>query len=252
MADYISTQRAKFAEILDGRDWEVFDKQPTAYVSLTKDAELWRSLPELSPDFISEFTDLLNVITDIKNTVECHCVDDPMAGGEIFEGRWRQAFIRRIAQGDVTKLVQVLRKGYSSEIAWDEARLVEGKDLQESEGYRTVRWVNLDPSKTQTMALSLSATSFTDKVINGETLSGEWHNIFVSPSVADDGSGVITMQLAQPEFTLTAYQNALTPKARDVTYYFQVPKDLAQAIIDEAKVAGSSATANYGNASGLP
>jgi len=255
MADEITPLRTKYAEVLEASDWEVYDKQPTNYTSLNGDAELWRSLRELAPDYISDITDLLNLITDIKNTVECSYVDDPEAGSETFAGRWRQAYIRRIAQGDVTKLVQVLRKGFAESIDWTEARMVEGKDLRtsgaEAEGYRTVRWVGLDPTKVHTMALSLSAVSYEDAVVNGETLSGVWHNISVSPSIADDGSGVVTIQLAKPEFTLTAFQNYQATNAKDITYYFQVPKDLAQAIIDGAKAAGASATASYGKASGL-
>lgn len=234
MADYISTQRAKFAEVLDGRDWDVFDKQPTVYVSLTGDAELWRSLPELSPDFISEFTDLLNLITDIKNTVKCRYVDDPEAGGEVFEGRWRQAFIRRIAQGEVTKLVQVLRRGWATALIDAEARLISGDNVPlQPERILQRQYVNLDFTQLGVMIDGIEAT----KYIENPTIEGEmygsvevpvkWRILSSKPSRADDGSGIITQTLAKnlvqtpddlPAAILLSGDKALlSPFAHDIT-----------------------------------
>ena len=265
MAESLSTLRAKYAEILAANDWEIFDKNPTVYVSLSGDAELWRALPELSPDYIAEFTDLLNRITDIKNEVECSYVDDPEAGGETFEGRWRQAYIRRIAQGDVTKLVQVLRKGYAQSIYWTEARVKGGKFLQDQptvgpdgvshissdEKYLEVYWPNLAPEKVQAMVDGLNASTFTNPVVQEETRTGVWHNLVVAPSVADDGSGVITLSLAMAEFRLDGFAAWLTHRTENIAYLWGYAKDEAQAVANAWKAAGRSCTFSYSKESGL-
>jgi len=89
-------------------------------------------------------------------------------------------------------------------------------------------------------------------VVNGETLSGEWHNISVVPSIVEDGSGVVAMSLAQPEFVVDAYRNASTIKAQDIQYLFQTPKDLGQGLIDTHEATkGNSSSASYNNATGV-
>ena len=250
-ASVLARYRTKFGECLAENDARVFDRSETGYVSLTGDAELWRHWPDLSPDYIPDACEYLNIVTSVKNLTPQKYVDDPTASGEVFRGRWRQAYLRRIEQGDVIKLVQVLRKGYAFEISWDEARLVEGRDLLESEHYRTIRWVNIAREKVHSLAAALNDSTYPDPVVGGETLTGTWHNIYVVPSIADDGSGIITMLLAEPEFTLTAYQAHLSPRSVGITYLWQVPKDLAQDVLDTYKAFGRSASASYPNAAGL-
>ena len=151
--------QVKFNEALAEKDARVFDRTETVYASLVGDAELWRHWPELSPKDIPLACEYLNLVTSVKNKTACQYVDEPMAGDDVFPGRWRQAYVRRIQQGDVVKLVQVLRRGFAEEIKWDEARLVEGRDLRESEHYRTLRWQNLSPKKVHQLAISLNESS---------------------------------------------------------------------------------------------
>ena len=189
-----------------------------------------------------------------KNSKPSSTVTNPTTTeGEEYDGLWRhvsEGF--NVAPNKREYLMRVLRKGYATVISWTEARLVEGKDLQETENYRTIRWLNCDAAKVNTMAASLSAASFADPVVKSEKLAGTWHNIAVEPSIAEDGSGIVTLFIAKPQFTLAAYQNYLTTHASNVTYLFQVPKNLAQALITAHKTAaGASVSCSYANASGL-
>lgn len=189
-----------------------------------------------------------------KNTKPSSTVTNPTTTeGEEYDGLWRHVSEGyQVASNKREYLVRVLRKGYATAISWTEARLVEGKDLQSSENYRTIRWLNCDAGKVNAMAASLNAVTFVDPVVKGEKLTGTWYNIIVQPSIADDGSGIVTLLIANPQFTLTSYQNYLTSRSSDVTYLFQVPKYLAQDLITAHKItAGASASCSYANASGL-
>jgi len=261
MAEPTSEQLAKlaikFKEMLAENDAELFDQLPSTYASLVGDAELPRHWPELSPDDLPQACDYLNAVTSVKNKEPCKYVDDPQAGREIFAGRWRQAFLRRITQGDVTKLVQILRKGYAETIKWDEARIrtrrkwqdqPTGDNPSDEEKYLDVYWPNCSISKLEAMAASLSERTYTDPVIEEETRTGEWRNIGVSVEKADDGSGVVTMHLAISHFRLDSYFDSLTHRSGNVVYLWGYGKDEAQSVIDAWKAKGRSATVSYRSA----
>jgi hypothetical protein len=201
----------RFKEPLAEADARLFEQLQATYVSLTGDAELPRHWPELSPDAIPDAIDFLNLATSVKNTAPCKYVDNPMANNEVYEGRWRQAFIRRVMQGEVTKLVQVLRKGYAESINWDEARLADGDNqpLQPARALR-IQFVNLDFSKLGAMIGGIETTKyFTNPVIAGEVYDGplagdppaatdqRWRVLSAKPGRSDDGSGVITLTLSK-------------------------------------------------------
>ena len=249
--EQLSKWQARFNEVLAERDAELFDRAEGTFISLTGDAELFREWPELSPDEIPAAIDYLNAVTSVKNKTPLNYVDDPMAGRETYEGRWRQAFVRRVKQGDVTKLVQVLRKGYAQEIKWDEARVRTKRGLRDQptggnpsdeEKYLEIYWPNLAIEKLETMAETLGDSTYTDPVVESESYEGEWNNLAVGVEKADDGSGVITLSLAIAKYRLDSYTTWLTHRNDNVIYLWGYAKDEAQAVIDAWKAKGRAAT----------
>lgn len=187
---------------------------------------------------------------DAPNTTAKSYVDNPQVQGKLWPGRWR--LVSNTFSQKHRGVIQVLRLGWAQAIVWDEALLPATDDLALAEGYRTVQWRNCDPAYACAMAASLNVGTITNAVVQGQTLSGAWHVIKVTTGhMQDDGSCVITLALAQPQFTLIAYAKAGTTKETAVTYYWQVPKALAQGILDANKAAGASASCSYQNASGL-
>lgn len=240
------TLRKQIAEFLVEIDAEVYERQgsESTSVSLTGDAELWRVWPELSPDLIPQAIDFLNEYTSVDNYLKNQprkYVVNPKVGREEWEGVWRQAYVRRVVQGDVTKLVQVLRKGYAQSINWDEARLGGGINLRDQptgsntsyeEKYVEIIWPNCSPYKLHEMAASLNASSYSDKSVCGYTFSGAWSNLTVGSKVETDGSGTIVLTMARPRFRLDGFINTLTHRIEDVIYLWGWEKDKAQAVAD--------------------
>ena len=255
----LSRLQVKFSEMLSENDARLFEQSQATYVSLLGDAELPRHWPELSSDAIPDAIDFLNLITSVKNKVPCKYVDNPKANGEVYEGRWRQAFIRRVMQGEVTKLVQVLRRGWAEQINWDEARVRIARKLQDQptgttsdyERYLEVYWPNCSISKLDAMVASLNERTYVDPVLENEVRTGTWRNLGVTTSKSDDGSGIITMSLAISHFRLDAFTNWLTNHNEDVTYLYGYSKDETQAVLDAWKAKGHGASVAYRKDEGL-
>jgi hypothetical protein len=258
--DQLSKLATKFKEQLAEADAQLYEQLQATYVSLTGDAELPRYWPELSPDSIPDAIDYLNMVTSVKNTVPLRYVDDPMANQEVYRGRWRQAFIRRAMQGEVTKLVQVLRRGYAEQINWDEARIRTARWLQDQptgtntsdyECYLEIFWPNCSISKLEEMANSLRQREFVNPVIESEVRAGTWHNQGVTTQKADDGSGIITLSLTISHFRLDGFLNWLTHRTEDVIYLWGYAKDEAQAIGEAWKSKGHSCRFMFEKTTGL-
>ena len=191
---------AQIAEFLTEEDAEIYQKEDSTSVSLLGDAEFWRVWPELSPDRIPPAIDFLNAYTSVKNfkkNLELRYVDDPLAGRIPWPGRWRQAYVKRVAQGDVTQLAQVLRKGYASKLIDEEARLISGsyKSIEPEQVLRR-QYVSLGKEYLGSILSTAIETHFVeDPVIEDEVYEGKWRIADNVPSRASDGSGIFTQTL---------------------------------------------------------
>jgi hypothetical protein len=234
-------------------------------LALTGDDEIVRTWDELTPKDIPVFKEFLSKYTSVNNAsnaqngVETHYVDDPLLNQEQHTGRYRCAYVRTTIQGGVVRLAQVLRKGYAESINWDEVRLESGMYLLDDpsgalggEKWLTLAFPNCSPDKAAEMAASLSSSTYdlTSKLPGGAT-GADWHNIRSSVKVEQDGSCTVLLDVAKPEYSLTAYSDWLTEGQRTITYWWGVPKDLAQAKIDAAKAAGASTAASYSKGEGV-
>ena len=200
--------------LLDEKEWELLG---FSVDSLTGDQEIHRGIPadkipraqwNSAKQFMATFASSLN-------DKPCSTVTGPFVDREPYDGLWRhvsEGF--DVAPNKRQYLSQIIRKGYSVKIDWLEARLVQGTDQQPlgAATYKslTVRWQNVSREAVQTMAASLNTTPFIDPVINGEKQVGTWYNSGVTPSIAQDGSGIITLALSQQYRELPFYKDSVS------------------------------------------
>ena len=112
----------------------------------------------------------------------------------------------------------------------------------------SIRFPYIEPSLVNTIAKSLNASTYSNPVVHGETIAGDFHNISVSGKIEQDGTASIVITLARPQYVLLAYSDVGGSNESDVTYLWNVPLDIAQGILDDYKAAypvGATATADY-------
>jgi hypothetical protein len=199
--------------------------------------------------FLSEYTWPTN-----KDTKRRY-IENPVVAGMKLDGVWRQAFISRVERFDSSRnlemlIVLTLRRGWAKEIDWTEALLVSRKDKDGNDVSVTdvdnttsfndassvvIRFPNINPYKIHACMASLSAATFDDPKVQDQTLTGTWYKAFVEGGRADDGSGVIQLVLSRQRFTLQLYQNYGTVRQSSIYKLYDVPRSLAQTIVDDWK-----------------
>lgn len=258
-------------ELLAEEDAERVDRHDGTFVPLLGDGEIQRVWRDISIDDTPALVKFLEDYTSVKNYPnKKNYVLDPMASSEVFDGRYRNAYIRPTTTGEVTTLVQILRKGFietlvvGGQMDWSEARIETARELpagtstnnpggNTTEEYIIVMFPNTSPDKRQAIQNSIEALTVSsfNPVIRGESLGTGFHRIYVTSRIEDDGSATILLLLAKPEFTLDAYESYLTKRQDDVTYFFNVPKELAQGVLTASRAKGVSARASYNTSQGL-
>ena len=238
-------------------------------MSLVGDVEIRRAWADSIPDDASNLIAYLEHFTSTKNPQPLKTVTDPMASQAVMKGLYRQVSVIKTKHlypdgGSVHRnvIIQVLRKGYieglllaDGSLDWSEARLVESKQLHAgatgydtgSENYLTVEWPNVSPYRAKTIVDQINglAVSGFGPVVKGETYDTGYHRLHCGSRIEDDGSATIRLFLAHPEFTLYAFSNWLSKTEKDVFYFWNVPKELAQPLLELYRGKGKSATCNY-------
>jgi len=187
---------------------------------------------------------------------------------DLTDGVWRlkkcQMAPAKTEEGDnyAGNLALTYAKGFYSSIDWDSARIVQidksvgnSTDSGVTDGasdnpqlFFVVRFPYCSPDSVYSMVQSLSATTYTDKVVRGQTLSGEWNVVSAGSKLEEDGTHSIYLTLALPKYVLKAYTDLNGINQEDVIYLWNVPKDIAQNILDGWKTVGgtgASASADY-------
>jgi len=231
------------------------------------DREVKRVWVESVTDEIGDLIDFLERFTSASNTEEQYYVDNPKVDNETLDGRWRNAYVfTRIVRNNQGEeelhIVQVLRRGYirslvsGGEIDWSEARLQSKwrspgnseTGSSDPEQFLTVYWPNMAEDVCETVIKSFEALSNPgafDPVIRGETQETDLYYLHSDWRNEDDGSTTLIMWLGQPRFTLSAYRNWGTARREDVIYHWNVPKIIAQTVLDSYKSSGKSASCSY-------
>ncbi len=248
-------------------------------VSFTGDAELIVAFKESVPDTLSDMRYFLEIYTWATNTEARNYVDDPIISGETFKGRWRKAYVRELVRDISTSeqehlVILTLRQGLASKINWDEARIVTRNTLPgntqgsgDTASDNPERWLDIlfpsfDPVYVESAVQGLAdeynstgtAPNYTSAAfaVDGTGFYGEWHKVFARVQKQEDGTCNAVITMAQPQYTLVAFTDYGGDDAADVTYCWQVPKDIAQSILTAWKTGvGKSATAAYSMRDGL-
>jgi len=244
--------------------------------------ELIRNWPGEPDSAIEDGVTYLWEYASADNLTAQQFVTDPQTTRQTYSGVWRQVSVEKATTdneaetGGISGIVQTLRYGFAQRLNWDEARIINGTQLSPGntsvvtgvanttsdnpEDYLMVQWVNLDPNYTRVMSLGTDASTYlvgntvASPEIRGVTYTGSWHKILVSVGESDlrDGSGTITVLFARPQFVLNAYQTTIrmfngATRTDDIHYLWNVPKPLAQGILDAYKAggAGRTGTASY-------
>ena len=194
-------------------------------------------------------------------------VDNPIIDGTEYPGKWRQATISRVRQpqqGDSFTywIVLTLRSGYATSASWDEARLTQYTRSESTTNnlgtnvianttgidpveYAVVRFPNINPYKISEIIASLNQEAYTNQTVYGETLSGAWYNVMVTGGKEDDGTGYVDLVLSRQRYTVETYDFYGTIRQSSVYRIFNIPKTIAQDIIDAWKSDGRSSSIDY-------
>lgn len=226
--------------------------------------ELVRRFADVTEGHEEKCVRCLNLFTDVKNTSEQRWIQDPWAGKEKHPGKWRLVSNNISRDPRRPGIIQTLRLGFATVIAWDEARLANADAISRTqttaqegtnadEEYLTVIFPSWDPTTIETAKAGLlAARTVVDPVIQGHTYTGTWYYLHVRSDEQEDGSQSIFCLLAQPRSFLQTYERPLPTRqgeTRTMTVYYcwHVPKWIAQSVVDDAAydVTGSEVSANY-------
>jgi len=255
-----SIEANKIREKLKDSASEFFINEDNVTVSVDGDSQFTRLWQLGVKDEFSQIRYFLDRYTDVKNSNASKFVVDPKVGNTVLKGRYRQAFVRRIERldrGTTTYWVaQTLRQGWALELDWEEARLSKGNDLpgnatgtgnetsDSPEKYIYAEFSGVSNSAVQSFMASLS-TIYNTVIIETMEYGNNWHLVQAFHEKQDDGSSTITVKLARPQYTLEAFSNVGGSRETDDLYLWNVPKDLAQTIINANEAAGKTARPMY-------
>ena len=263
-------------DVLQEGDAKILPNLDDTYAHLVGDAELTRGWVEGASSKIPLLVDALDTFTSMANldTGPSRFVDNPTASGEIYPGRWRQAFVRILKQAgtggrpDKYIIAQTLRRGYieklinedSTDLDWTEARLDNKRSLpgdssptNAEEKYIIVRWPNVSPDVVEAIKATIQALDATTfhPIIRKEDMGTGFTRLWCTSSIEDDGSATVSLLLAQPRFQVTGFDSVGSEREADITYLWNVPKVIAQGVIDAERATGKSLTASYNNELGV-
>lgn len=213
-------------------------------------------------------------------------VVDPTIENKVYEGTWRSVSVitrykgvtdrstERDTDSKYDALTHVFAKDYHTTLLtggvldWTKARLVSERTLtagvnvgqEDHPGFNddsrmlNVAFPNCSPYSALAIlneVFSLGVVAF-DPVIKGETYGTGYRRISVSNTIEEDGSCTISMVLADiSEFSLEAVNFTGSPNENTTTWLFDVPRELAQPILDGNNGAGQSASVSYQDGTAL-
>ena len=270
MADPQQYNVALAREKLRALDAFFFENMENTEQLLIGDAEVNIAWKVSTPEAIPNLRYYLDNYTWATNPTKQRWIVDPQIKEVPLLGTWRQVNVRDIKRTEKGTefyyVILTLRKGYirtlvtETVVDYSEARLEQCRQMPAGNDGATpvsefiiLKWNNVSPDKVDAVKgelEALEADTFAP-VIRGETLGTAFHRLYVASNIETDGSATISMLLAKPEFTLTGCQTWATAKQSTVTYHWDVPRRIAQALIETLKGTGKSVVPSYNPAQGL-
>ena len=217
-----------------------------------------------TPDSFSQLESYLQEYTWPENDEKKRYVEDPVVGGVVLSGMWRQAFVSRMERqksrdrDDVEMLIVLtVRRGWAEELNWDEARITKGHDaLSNTEDAGTnygsddktreydVEFPGISPYASVSVMNSLPSTK-SDFSVSGNADSGTYHKQMVDIAERDDGSHSIIVKYSKPQYTLNGFGSWGLANQALVKMCWGVPKDLAQTVITTMHQRGYSVEPSF-------
>jgi hypothetical protein len=208
----------------------------------------------------------LRLRQSVINTADekCHTVLDPMAGQVPYTGIYRGAGVKMQTNGNTYFIDQTLSLGLITEFDKTDCFIAASSSLlgntegsgntasDNPEVHLMLSLEGVDPDYTQEVLASIRTFNWNDSGLSfttadGVAISGQYHFIYAKSKKAMDETDSIEFLIARPQFTLVAYQDYASSNQSDVTYLWNVPKDLAQTVITAWKIGTTShsASASY-------
>jgi len=188
-------------------NWENARQGYCQYNSLLRTRELTLYWPHESDEFMERSIRILDLYASSKNRSMQRYVEDPKASSEKFTGKWRVVNIRMAKEGEPRGIYAMLREGFATTLAADEARweIVSGTP-QTGDLVIRRRWINLDPRSAPSLAITANATKTVtnpafEKDVEREqaalTATGTFAVSAVEADPAEDGSSSVVQTLSQ-------------------------------------------------------
>jgi len=190
-------------------------------------------------------------------------VENPMASGKVYAGRWRVISVSPFPPGyprkDSDGIYRTLRRGYMTSLDWTEARLltdtqlpgnnvsvpgVTGAESADTARHLLARFYNVSPQHWNAIMASIPVgTSISIAALQSQDLGAEWHVSLARPQSADDGSYTIDVLLSNPMFVHSGYSDAGGDREVRRWTLEGVPRALGQTLIDQWELLGPGRSA---------
>ena len=208
----------------------------------------WENVPLGGSETLREW-----VIDNRSVTTELH------ADGKPFEGTWRlvSVDIEKAGREDDRHeiIVCIYARQHQDAIPFSAARIIRAKDDKQNSHWLVAQWTNLDRSALPALKASLRGLTVTSPQIDGKTWPGTHYTYMVEAEWAEDGSGVLKWTAGLARWDVETYQRIGLPGGSEITEIFNVPKELAQSIVDAWKASnpiGSSADVSFSEGADVP
>lgn len=268
--------------------WQFYN---SAEAGLLPDGRIQRYIEGVPHDGVDALVRFLRRFVDVSNyeadsSINYAYCTGPQVDARPRTGNWRHVDTRmervdnqgRVGpDGSNWRIVQTLAEGFITTLEWADARLVGGVfkpgdtgNNEEGERTITLRWVGVDPDLALDLARveALSQDGLQtaqpghravgkdedggNSIIFLHNLAGDDYAILKArATLADDGSGTIEVDYAQPEYRLTGFRNVGGVSQYTRLYIWDCPEGLAQTIIFTESATGKSCDLSYGSREGL-
>lgn len=254
------------------RDWELVTKWEVSdvnfFASLLTTLETYGSV---GPGSLGSTPD---PIVDSAQLTAKKYVDDPMANGKVYAGRWRVISVAPFAPGSSKKdsdgVYRVLRRGYMTALDWTEARIsgetsklpgnalsvpgVAGTTSDNPCNHYFCKFYNVSPDHWKSIMASIAVGTVHegDITIQGQNIGNGWHIAMARPQQADDGSYTIDVLLSKAQFVVADYSDAGGDRQVRRWHIHGVPRALGQTIINAWELLGPGRSASNGAGADSP
>lgn len=177
--------------------------------TLKNEGERQRAWKMGTPDLLDSAAEYLRRYGWVKgaNPVPRRFVENPKIDNAELPGKWRVVGTRKMYYQGSYYIIQILRKGYAAEIDWTEAFLVESHSPRTSDEVRIIEFRYFDPVCVEAARAALRSATFSNPVVQSQTLAGNWAASDIIPKPEQDGSYTITLILKNMTGSLFKYRS---------------------------------------------